>query len=106
MERALKNSGIEPSLLLIDGKFGLQSYPDGRPVVRGDRKCFYIACASIVAKVTRDDIMDKYDLEYPHYNFRKNKGYPTKDHRLAIERYGISPIHRKTFKGVRECLAV
>lgn len=106
MERALKNAGIEPSLLLIDGKFGLQSYPDGRPVVRGDRKCFYIACASIVAKVTRDNIMDKYDLEYPHYNFRKNKGYPTKDHRLAIERYGISPIHRKTFKGVRECLAV
>jgi ribonuclease HII len=50
--------------------------------------------------------MDKYDLEYPHYNFKRNKGYPTKDHRFAIERYGISPIHRKTFKGVREYCAV
>jgi ribonuclease HII len=106
MERALKDSGVEPSLLLIDGTFGLQSYPSGRAVVRGDRKCFYIACASIIAKVTRDSIMDKYDLEYPNYNFSKNKGYPTKDHRLAIERYGVSPIHRKTFKGVREFLAV
>jgi ribonuclease HII len=105
MERAVKNSGIEPGLLLIDGKFGLPSYPSAKPVVKGDRKCFYIACASIVAKVTRDDIMDTYDLVYPHYNFRKNKGYPTKDHRLAIERFGISPIHRKTFKGVREYFA-
>jgi ribonuclease HII len=106
MERALKDSGIVPRLLLIDGRFGLQSYPSSKPVVKGDRKCFYIACASIIAKVTRDSIMDEYDLEYPHYNFRKNKGYPTKDHRLAIERYGISPIHRKTFKGVREFRAV
>lgn len=106
MERALRDSGIEPNLILIDGKFPLQSYPDCRPVVKGDRKCFYIACASIIAKVTRDNIMDSYDLEYPHYNFRKNKGYPTKDHRLALEKYGASPIHRKTFKGVREYLAV
>jgi ribonuclease HII len=106
MERALKDSGIVPRLLLIDGRFGLQSYPSSKPVVKGDRKCFYIACASIIAKVTRDSIMDEYDSEYPHYNFGKNKGYPTKDHRLAIERYGISPIHRKTFKGVREFLAV
>ncbi len=106
MERALHDSGIEPSLILIDGRFALQSYPDSKPVVKGDRKCFYIACASIIAKVTRDSIMDSYDLEYPHYNFRKNKGYPTKDHRLAIERFGVSPIHRKTFKGVKEHLAV
>jgi len=106
MERALHDSGIEPNLILIDGKFALQSYPDSKPIVKGDRKCFYIACASIIAKVTRDNIMDRYDLEYPHYNFKKNKGYPTKDHRLALEKYGASPIHRKTFKGVREYLAV
>jgi ribonuclease HII len=106
MERALMDSGVEPGLLLIDGKFGLQSHPRCKPVVKGDRKCFYIACASIIAKVTRDTIMDSYDVEYPHYNFRKNKGYPTKDHRLAIDRFGISPIHRKTFKGVREHIAV
>jgi ribonuclease HII len=106
MERALEDSGVEPSLLLIDGKFGLRSRPQCKPVVRGDRKCFFIACASIIAKVTRDQIMDAYDIEYPHYNFRKNKGYPTRDHRLAVERYGVSPIHRKTFKGVREFIAV
>jgi len=106
MERALHDSGIKPNLILVDGRFGLQCYPDSKPVVKGDRKCFYIACASIVAKVTRDTIMDNYDLEYPNYNFRKNKGYPTKDHRFAIMRYGVSPIHRKTFKGVREYLAL
>ncbi|HQB35629.1 MAG TPA: ribonuclease HII [Syntrophorhabdus sp.] len=106
MERALHNSGVEPNLVLIDGRFALQSYPHSRPVVKGDRKCFYIACASIVAKVTRDTIMNRYDLEYPQYNFRKNKGYPTKDHRLAIKQHGVSPIHRKTFKGVREFLGV
>jgi len=106
MERALIDTGVEPVLLLIDGKFGLRSRTQCKPVVKGDRKCFYIACASIVAKVTRDQIMDAYDLEYPHYNFRKNKGYPTKDHKLAVERYGVSPIHRKTFHGVREYIAV
>jgi ribonuclease HII len=106
MERAVEDSGVEPALLLIDGKFGLKTYPGCKPLVKGDVKCFYIACASIVAKVTRDRIMEAYDLEYPHYDFWKNKGYPTKDHRLAIERHGISPIHRKTFKGVKEYLAV
>lgn len=106
MERALLDSGADPCLILIDGIFGLQSHPCCKPVVKGDRKCFYIACASIMAKVTRDAIMDSYDLEYPHYNFRKNKGYPTREHKTAIQRYGVSPIHRKTFKGVREYLAV
>jgi ribonuclease HII len=106
MERALKDSGVEPSLLLIDGKFGLPSRSQCKPVVKGDRKCFFIACASIIAKVTRDQIMDAYDIEYPQYHFRKNKGYPTRDHKLAVERYGVSPIHRKTFKGIREFIDV
>lgn len=106
MERALKNTGIEPDLVLVDGRFGLPNYPNSRAVVGGDRKCFYIACASIVAKVTRDRIMEQYDRVYPHYNFAKNKGYPTRDHRLALERFGVSPVHRKTFKGVRERIAV
>lgn len=106
MERALEESGTEPDLLLVDGKFGLRSHPRCKPVIKGDRKCFYVACASIVAKVVRDSIMDTYGLDYPQYHFKKNKGYPTKDHKLAIERYGISPIHRKTFRGVREHLAI
>jgi len=105
MERAVRDAGVRPSLLLIDGNHGLAAFPEGKPIVKGDRKCFYIACASIVAKVVRDRIMEAYDETYPNYNFRKNKGYPTGDHRLAIQQYGPSPIHRKTFKGVKEHLA-
>lgn len=104
MERALEDADVEPDLLLIDGNYGLKSFPEGRAVVKGDKKCFFIACASIISKVIRDSIMDTYHFIYPYYNFRKNKGYPTKDHRLAIEKYGVSPIHRKTFRGVKEYL--
>jgi ribonuclease HII len=105
MDRALKDTGIQPNLLLIDGKYGIKGFPDGKPIIKGDRKCFYIACASIVAKVIRDRIMEMFHIVYPEYNFKKNKGYPTKGHRRAIKRYGISPIHRKTFRGVKEHLA-
>jgi len=104
MERALANTGIKPDLLLIDGNFGIRSFPKSRPIVKGDRRCFFIASASIIAKVTRDRIMDGLHDLYPHYNFRKNKGYPTLDHIKAIEKYGPSPIHRKTFRRVREYL--
>lgn len=104
MERALKNTLINPDLILIDGNHGIKGFPYGKPIVKGDRKCFFIACASIISKVTRDRIMDAYHTLYPAYNFKKNKGYPTKGHREAIEQFGISPIHRKTFKGVREYL--
>jgi len=106
MERSLQKSDIHPSLVLIDGIYGIQSFPEGKPIKKGDRKCFYIACASIVAKVVRDNIMMGYDALYPQYNFKKNKGYPTRDHRMAIQKHGVSPIHRKTFKGVKEYLVV
>ena len=105
MERALRDCGVTPTLLLIDGNHGLKAFPEGKAIVRGDRKCFYIACASIVAKVVRDTMMEQYDREYPGYGFKKHKGYPTQDHRQAIQRCGVSPIHRKTFKGVKEYLA-
>lgn len=98
MERALMDTVTIPDLLLIDGPYGLKSFPDSRPIVKGDRKCFLVAAASIVAKVVRDRIMDTYHLLYPQYNFLKNKGYPTKEHKEAIKRFGLSPIHRKTFK--------
>lgn len=106
MERAVRDTGVRPTLLLIDGNRGLTAFPEGKPIVKGDRKCFYIACASIVAKVVRDRIMETYDEAYPCYNFKKNKGYPTLDHRRAIQQYGPSLIHRKTFKGVKEHLAL
>jgi ribonuclease HII len=104
MERALKDTDVKPDLLLIDGNYGIKTFPCSKPIVKGDRKCFFVACASIIAKVIRDGIMVEYDALYPQYNFRKNKGYPTKDHRKAIEEYGASPIHRKTFRGVKEYL--
>jgi ribonuclease HII len=102
MERALAATGIAPGLVLVDGNQHIKSCPQGKTVVKGDRKCFYIASASIIAKVVRDRIMDTYHLIYPEYNFTKHKGYPTKEHKLAIMQYGVSPIHRKTFRGVKE----
>jgi ribonuclease HII len=105
MERALEDTGLLPDVVLVDGKFRLPSFPHSKPVVRGDRKCFFIAAASIIAKVVRDDIMDRYHRLYPEYGFDRNRGYPTAEHRGAIKTFGASPIHRKTFKGVREYLA-
>ena len=69
-------------------------------VVKGDAKSMAIACASIVAKVTRDRIMCAYDKVYPQYGFKGHKGYPTEAHRDAIRAHGLSLIHRKTFRSV------
>jgi ribonuclease HII len=102
MERAITNTSTDPKLVLIDGLFALPKQPRSRAVVKGDRRCFFIACASIVAKVVRDNMMTIYDSAYPRYNWRNNKGYPTPDHKRAIEEYGITPLHRKTFRGVKE----
>jgi ribonuclease HII len=102
MERAVVNTDIKPGLLLVDGLFRLPGMDQSKAIVKGDRKCFFVACASIIAKVTRDRIMTDYDSQYPQYGWKRNKGYPTEDHRRAIASYGITPLHRKTFKGVRE----
>jgi ribonuclease HII len=102
MERAVRNTSIEPTLLIVDGLFPVPHMDQSKAVVKGDRKCFFVACASIIAKVARDRLMTAYDAKYPQYGWKKNKGYPTEEHRKAIETYGISPLHRKTFRGVRE----
>ena len=102
MKRAIKAVGVPVSLILVDGLFAVPSYPKCKTLVKGDRKCFFIACASIVAKVFRDGIMEKYDNLYPQYLFRKNKGYGTEEHLEALRVYGLSPIHRRTFRGVKE----
>jgi ribonuclease HII len=102
MERAFRAAGVDPDVLLVDGNRGLKNFPKARPIIRGDLKCFFMASASIIAKVVRDRAMDEYDRVYPPYNFKNNKGYPTPEHRAAIKKYGITPIHRRTFKGVRE----
>jgi len=94
----------QPDYLLVDGKFTAPVALPQEALVRGESKSASIAAASIVAKVERDRLMAEYHQEFPEYNFARHKGYATKDHRLAIERYGPCPIHRRTFKGVREFL--
>ena len=90
---------IKPDLALIDGNL----IPKGLdvkslPIIKGDGKYACIAAASIIAKVMRDELMLKLDKEYPQYDFKTNKGYPTKKHIDLINKYGLSPVHRKTFK--------
>jgi ribonuclease HII len=106
MKRALKKLRLPLSLILVDGLFAVPSYRKCKTIVKGDRKCFFIACASIISKVVRDGIMEKYDKLYPEYLFKKNKGYGTKEHLEAIRTYGVSPIHRRTFNGVKELLPI
>jgi len=72
--------------------------------IKGDSRSISIAAASIVAKVTRDHIMFRYDREYPEYGFKQHKGYPTKAHIQALNRYGITPIHRLSYAPVRELI--
>jgi ribonuclease HII len=92
----------QPDCLLIDGTFRIHSKLPQETIPKGDALSISIAAASIVAKVTRDRIMERYDLDYPQYGFSKHKGYPTKVHKAAIRQFGTSPIHRRSFKGVKE----
>jgi Ribonuclease HII len=74
------------------------------PIIKGDQKSISIAASSILAKVTRDKIMEEYDEVYPEYGFKKHKGYPTKLHKEALNKYGVTAIHRKSFKPIKEIL--
>ncbi|MFC1798593.1 ribonuclease HII [Thermodesulfobacteriota bacterium] len=93
-----------PDFLIIDGNFRISSDLPQQPVVKGDSLSLSIAAASIVAKVTRDKLMEIYHQEYPQFGFSQHKGYPTKAHKAAIKKFGCCPIHRKSFKGVKEHL--
>ena len=98
MHRAVDKLNTKPEHLLIDGN-RFNSYPSiaHTCVIKGDGKFSSIAAASILAKTYRDDYMLSIHKEYPQYDWDKNKGYPTKKHRLAIKEYGITPCHRKSF---------
>jgi ribonuclease HII len=100
MEIAVKNLSSQPDFLLIDGNTRTSLLIQQETVVKGDSICCSIAAASIIAKVTRDSIMDDYHNIYPEYNFKKHKGYPTKEHLEALRKFGPCPIHRRTFRGV------
>lgn len=98
MHRAIDQLKIRPELLLIDGN-RFNKYHDIRHqcIVGGDAKYQSIAAASILAKTTRDHIMQELDNQYPEYNWKQNKGYPTIEHKNAVAQFGMSPYHRKTF---------
>ncbi len=98
----LSKSGSEPDFVLIDGNQKLLITIPQETLVKGDARSASIGAASIIAKITRDAIMAEYDKCYPGYNFTANKGYPTKEHRQAIRTHGPCPVHRYTFKGVKE----
>ncbi len=105
MKIAVDQLQSAPDYLLIDGIFQIDSDLPQEAIKKGDSLSISIASASIIAKVTRDRMMLKYHEVYPQYGFAGHKGYPTKAHKAAISQYGVCPIHRKTFKGVKEfCL--
>ena len=101
MKEAINNLSIKPEYVLIDA-MKLDIDIPSIPIIKGDLKSLSISAASVIAKVTRDRMLDKLHEKYPYYNFKKNKGYPTKEHILAIEKYGIIKEHRKSYGPVKE----
>jgi len=97
MREAIHNLSVTPDILLNDAVTIPQVDIPQVPIVRGDAKSISIGASSIVAKVTRDRMMEAYDAKYPGYGFAKNKGYGTAEHIAALKEIGASPIHRRTF---------
>lgn len=106
MKKAFENLTIKPDLLLIDA-VKMNICDNEKSIIKGDATSYAIACASIVAKVYRDRIMEDYSKKYPQYDFENNVGYGTKKHIDAIKKFGITPIHRLSFLkniiGEEEC---
>lgn len=108
MHRALDALSVRPRHIIIDGN-RFSPYLDPvtmmevpcHTVVKGDGKYMSIAAASVLAKTHRDELMEQYALRYPGYGWEHNAGYPTKEHKEAISRLGLTPIHRRTFRGCR-----
>ncbi|MEN8798798.1 MAG: ribonuclease HII [Flavobacteriaceae bacterium] len=105
MHEALDELRIQPEYIIVDGnRFKPYKEIPYQCIVKGDGKFQNIAAASILAKTYRDAYMEKLHEEYPVYNWKKNKGYPTADHREAIRKYGITPYHRRSFRLLPEQL--
>ena len=102
MTRAVEALGIEPAWVLVDGNATPKWQRPSKAIVEGDAKCRSIAAASIIAKVTRDRMMAAHAETYPGYGWERNRGYPTPDHRRAINNLGLTPLHRRSFGLVRE----
>jgi ribonuclease HII len=102
MRRAVSALPVAPGHVVVDARQIPGICIPQTPLVGGDRRCFSVAAASIVAKVTRDRMMRHLDAVYPAYGFGDNMGYATPHHLAAIERFGPSPVHRRSFAPVRE----
>ena len=105
MKRASDGLSVVPKTTLIDGNFKPDIKNNTISIIKGDSKSVSIAAASILAKVYRDEIMLKYSKQFPEYGFQTNSGYGTKEHLSALKNYGITPIHRKSFKPVHNILS-
>lgn len=106
MGQALGALGMEPELVLTDFVTVPGLRCPQRNLVEGDRRSASVAAASIIAKVTRDRIMEEADREYPMYGFGRHKGYGTPEHRIALEQHGPCALHRRTFAGIWNQLAL
>ena len=104
MQRAVAGLSVRPELVLVDGNrapdFGIQA----KAIVGGDGLESSISAASIIAKVSRDNLMKDFAKQYPGYGFERNSGYPTKQHREALLEQGITPIHRRSFAPVKKII--
>ena len=98
MVKAINHTNIFPDLVVVDGRQRLPFPLCQYPLVKGDSRCQVVAAASIIAKVIRDRIMRFYHLRYPLYGFDRHKGYGTAVHRQAVKLYGLSPVHRRSFR--------
>ncbi|MFI4956865.1 MAG: ribonuclease HII [Gammaproteobacteria bacterium] len=104
MKRAVEGLTITPDEIWVDGTYVPKVSMPGKAIIEGDLLHANISAASILAKVDRDEIMVEYAKIHPEYGFEKHKGYPTKDHLLAIKAHGVLPIHRKTYGPVKKHL--
>ena len=100
MQRSLEKLDMQPKKVLVDGNHIFETSIEIEAIVGGDNLIPSISAASIVAKVFRDRLMMAYSKEFPNYGFDKHKGYPTKLHKEMLKKYGLTRIHRRTFKGV------
>lgn len=103
MMNSIKTLEIKPDFVLIDA-MNIEEIQNKLSLIKGDRRSISIAAASVVAKVKRDEYMLQLDEKYPMYNFQKNKGYPTKQHKMLLKQFGPCNEHRKSFKPVKDLL--
>lgn len=104
MRRAVEGLSIRPQQVLVDGLYCPDTGLPSQAIVKGDSKVAAISAASILAKTARDDLMLKLHQQYPQYGFDGHKGYPTAAHIAALQAHGVSAVHRRSFRPVREAL--